>query len=167
MNLLKDSIIFIVWDVCFFVVFFCFLFGILLKISSSTPSIGEFFSRYSDINKFKRLNPPKIKKSSLERQVAKATSSIRKSFTLLNINYNTTYIVKCRNKMNLNKETSHKSCQLNDFRDSLEHFFFSKYQDLLNDPAKAYYENFSGINFSYTSRLHFLLVIKVPLWQKN
>ena len=150
-----------------FLLFFLFFFWNFTENSKFNSFHRRIFSRYSDINKFKRLNPPKIKKSSLERQVAKATSSIRKSFTLLNINYNTTYIVKCRNKMNLNKETSHKSCQLNDFRDSLEHFFFSKYQDLLNDPAKAYYENFSGINFSYTSRLHFLLVIKVPLWQKN
>ena len=32
-----------------------------------------------------------------------------------------------------NKETSNKSCQINDFRDLSQQFFFSKHHGLLND----------------------------------
>ena len=36
-------------------------------------------------------------------------------------------ILKCKNKMNLNKVISNKSCQLNDSQDSLQSFFFFFY----------------------------------------
>ena len=65
-------------------------------------------------------------------QVSKATSSIRRLFTSLDIHYNNILNTEVEKQMNLNKETSNKSCQLNNFRDSSEHFFFSKHQGLLN-----------------------------------
>ena len=50
--------------------------------------------------------------------------------------------------MNLNKETSKKSCQLNNFRDSLEYSFFSKHQGLLNFLQRQALRSFKGINLA-------------------
>ena len=56
-------------------------------------------------------------------QVSKASSSIRRLFASLDIHYNNILNTEVEKQMNLNKENSNKSCQLNNFRDSLEHFF--------------------------------------------
>ena len=55
----------------------------------------------------------KNNKNTLKRQVKKATSSMRKLFTSLDVHYSN------RNKMNRNKETLNESSQLNDVRDLL------------------------------------------------
>ena len=56
-------------------------------------------------------------------QVLQTTSSIRRLLTSLDIHYNISYKLMCRNKMSLNKETSNKICQLKDFPDSMQQFF--------------------------------------------
>ena len=50
--------------------------------------------------------------------------------------------------MNLNKETSNKSCQLNDFWGFIATIFFSKHKGLLNDLLKQATRNLCDINFS-------------------
>ena len=57
--------------------------------------------------------------------------------------------------MNLNKETSNKSCQLNDFWGFIATIFFSKYKGLLNDLPKQATRNLSGINFQLNIQASF------------
>ena len=63
-------------------------------------------------------------------QVLKTASSITSLFasydviTVINIFIITIKTLKCRNKMNVNKETSNKGCHVSDFRHSV-HITFS------------------------------------------
>ena len=61
--------------------------------------------------------------------------------------------------MNLNKETSKVLSSM--IFEIYCYNFFSKHQGLLNDLQKQTTRSFSSINFIYTNRLHFFLVITV------
>ena len=94
----------------------------------------RIWSRYSEINKLKiskDLSFFKNNKNPLKLHVSKTTSSI-KLFTLRDIHYDKSKYWSVETKWNLNKETSSKSCQINDFRDSVQSIFsidikFSKF----------------------------------------
>ena len=129
MNMLEDSIVFLIWAA-----WVLFIFNLKQKQQFSVWSFPENVSfisfhggnrsRYSDINKFKtRFFFAKWQKHTIM-QVSKATSCIMRLFASLDIHYNNSPNTKVQKQNETKiKKLQTKVVGLNDFRDSLQCIF--------------------------------------------